>query len=49
MATRYTLCPWCGVKRMVYQVIDGVRYRTCFACFSTQRVRRTKSMKEVRR
>jgi len=35
--TRYKKCPFCGAVRMLYQVIDGEKVRTCFKCFKIQR------------
>jgi hypothetical protein len=37
MSTNYKTCPFCGAKRMLYQVIDGENTRTCFKCFRVQR------------
>ena len=35
--TEYKKCPHCGAVRMLYQVIDGEQFRTCFACFKMQK------------
>lgn len=32
----YRKCPFCGEIRMLYQVIDGVKHRICYACFKVQ-------------
>lgn len=37
MATNYKKCPSCGARRMLYQVTDGEKTRTCFKCFKTQK------------
>lgn len=34
--TPYKKCPFCGAVRMLYQVLDGIKTRTCFKCFKMQ-------------
>lgn len=34
--TNYTKCQACGQVRVLFQVIDGVKTRTCFSCFRQQ-------------
>lgn len=34
--TRYRTCPFCHARRMLYQLIDGIRMRICYQCFKVQ-------------
>lgn len=36
MATHYRKCRFCGARRMLAGVIDGMTHRTCFTCFMTE-------------
>lgn len=38
MMTVYQVCSWCKAKRSIVQVINGVKYRTCFVCFRAIRM-----------